>query len=280
MMRGTRLFALIALRVLASSSVVYAQQQIVRINCGGSGYRDSGGNLWIADQHFTNGETYTTTAAIGNTQNAKLLQSERFTRPSESMKYVIPVVNGVYDVRLNWSENYEKKTGARIFHVIIEGILAMANVDIFKEAGNRGFNKLVKSIRVTAVGGYLTIEFAPVKQNPKINAIEIIPFSNDAPHPDIRTVLKVVGDPEPEGIYWADSYSVGNHCYCDKVTSYDHGIDIIQVETQLGWMTVKQACEILGPGPGIKNRPIYNDVQCGNGPPNDEGDEQRCPGRV
>jgi hypothetical protein len=34
--------------------------------------------------------------------------------------------------------------GARIFHVIIEGIVAMANVDIFKEAGQKRFYKVEK----------------------------------------------------------------------------------------------------------------------------------------
>jgi hypothetical protein len=38
---------------------------------------------------------------------------------------------------------------------------------------------------------------------------------------------------------------------------------------------------LLGPGPGITDdTPLYNDVQCGNGPPNDAGDEHTCPGRV
>jgi hypothetical protein len=45
-------------------------------------------------------------------------------------------------------------------------------------------------------------------------------------------------------------------------------------------MTVREVCELLGPGPGRADRPVYNDVQCGNGPPNDHGDEVPCPGRV
>lgn len=36
----------------------------------------------------------------------------------------------------------------------------------------------------------------------------------------------------------------------------------------------------VGAGPGSTGRPIYNDVQCGNGPANDAGDEDYCPGRV
>jgi hypothetical protein len=232
------LFTLIAL--LANSVVVvYAQQQTVRINCGGPAFRDSEGKYWIADQHFTNGGTFTTSSAIYNTQNSKLLQSERYSGPNESVKYVVPVVNGVYDVRLQWSENYETTAGARMFHVIIEGMMAVTNVDIFKEAGERRFYKIDKTFRVTALGSSLTIEFARVKQNSKISSIEIIPLSSNAPHADIRAIVNVVGEPAPMGISWADSYSVGNNCSCDKVTSYDHGIGTVPVKTQLGWMTVK-----------------------------------------
>jgi hypothetical protein len=67
---------------------------------GGAAYRDSDGKMWIADRHFINGGTYTTTSAIANTKNSKRLQSERYSRPNEPMQYVVPVANGVYDVRL------------------------------------------------------------------------------------------------------------------------------------------------------------------------------------
>jgi hypothetical protein len=95
---------------------------------------------------------------------------------------------------------------------------------------------------------------------------------------DNTAILNVVGrkDVNPNG--WADSYSVGNSCYCK--TDFDHNIDVIVVSTPLGNMTVKQVCTLLGPGPGWDGRPRYNDIQCGNGPPNNAGDEDTCPGRV
>jgi hypothetical protein len=96
-------------------------------------------------------------------------------------------------------------------------------------------------------------------------------------HPDVLVVLNVTGGVTP-GANWADSYSVGNECFCD--TTFDHNIAPYYVETPLGWKTVKQVCDLLGPGPGKTNRPVYNDVQCGNGPPNDAGDEHVCPGRT
>ncbi|MDQ3036931.1 MAG: hypothetical protein M3Y87_31345 [Myxococcota bacterium] len=95
-------------------------------------------------------------------------------------------------------------------------------------------------------------------------------------HPDIVRVIDVVGrDP---GGGWSDSYSVGAECYCES--SFDHAIGDIVVSTPAGPRTVREVCDALGPGPGSAGRPLYNDIQCGNGPANDAGDEDDCPGRV
>lgn len=77
---------------------------------------------------------------------------------------------------------------------------------------------------------------------------------------------------------WTDSYSVDGRCYC--ATTFDHAIGEYLVETPAGMKTVQDVCEALGPGPGIEGNPVYNDIQCGNGPANDAGDEDYCPGRV
>jgi hypothetical protein len=213
-----------------------------------------------------------------------LYQSERWQKnTSPSIRYNVPVANGQYDVGLLFSENYPKlmSVGARVFDVFIENIMA-TTMDIFKEAG-AGYKALNKRFRVTVTDGFVTIEFKSKVENPKIGAIEITPVTgraqSTAVHPDIRHVAKVVGA-SPKGLSWADSYSVGDRCYCDGVTTYDHDIGRFYVQTPAGWKSVQQICEMLGPGPGKKDRPIYNDVQCGNGPPNDAGDEHNCPGRV
>jgi len=78
---------------------------------------------------------------------------------------------------------------------------------------------------------------------------------------DIRVILNVTGD--TPGPTWADTYSVGDRCYC--ITIFDHNIGTVYVETPLGWATVRDVCEYLGPGPGPEGRPVYNDIQCGNG---------------
>lgn len=95
-------------------------------------------------------------------------------------------------------------------------------------------------------------------------------------HPDIVRMIDVVGR-EPGG-GWSDSYSVGDQCYCES--TFDHDIGAVVVATPGGPRTVREVCDALGPGPGSAGRPIYNDIQCGNGPANDAGDEDDCPGRV
>ncbi len=100
-------------------------------------------------------------------------------------------------------------------------------------------------------------------------------------HPDIVRVLDTPLSEilrVPGGDSWADSYSVGDQCFCE--TTFDHNIGPVEVDTPVGRMTVRQACDRLGRGPGSNGRPKYNDVQCGNGPANDAGDEDWCPGRV
>lgn len=103
---------------------------------------------------------------------------------------------------------------------------------------------------------------------------------NNGLHPDIVRVADIpiediIRSPADN---WKDSYSVGDQCYCDS--TFDHNIGGILVETGQGTMTVLEACERIGPGPGAAGRPVYNDIQCGNGPANDAGDEDYCPGRV
>ena len=96
-------------------------------------------------------------------------------------------------------------------------------------------------------------------------------------HPDIQYDIPVKGT-NPGGMAWANSYSVGDQCYC--LSELKSGIDKYPIETPLGWMTVKDACAMLGQGPGVVGNPVYNDVQCGNGPPGNETNENICPGRV
>lgn len=89
---------------------------------------------------------------------------------------------------------------------------------------------------------------------------------------DNVAIVSVDGTQNP-GSGWGDSYSVGDRCYCDS-SNYDHGIGPVVVSTPCGSMTVIEACNLIGTTPGgSSGRPVYNDIQCGNGPANNAGDE-------
>ena len=96
---------------------------------------------------------------------------------------------------------------------------------------------------------------------------------------DIVQIIPVAGD-NPRGASWADSYSVGDECF--MYTNFDHDIGDVVVDTPMGSMTIRDLFDELGPGPGADGRPLYNDIQCGNGPPNSHriNDEINCPGLV
>ena len=55
-------------------------------------------------------------------------------------------------------------------------------------------------------------------------------------------------------ILWVDSYSVGANCYC--ASTLEHGFGEVMVVTPMGSLTIKQVCQLLGPGPGKSGRPV------------------------
>ena len=97
----------------------------------------------------------------------------------------------------------------------------------------------------------------------------------------VKVLSDVSGKYVPK-IRWADSYSVGNICHCD--TNFDQGVaNILIHNTPIGSITIEEIMKYLPVGPGRITQPIYNDLQCGNGPngPNEiDEQQQHCPGRV
>ncbi|CAM9258580.1 unnamed protein product [Ectocarpus sp. 4 AP-2014] len=96
---------------------------------------------------------------------------------------------------------------------------------------------------------------------------------------DIVRIIDVEGI-VPGGASWSDSYSVGSKCFMQ--TTLDHDIGEVVVDTPQGPMKIGELFDLLEPGPGSQDRPLYNDIQCGNGPTNFHNilDEILCPGLV
>lgn len=86
----------------------------------------------------------------------------------------------------------------------------------------------------------------------------------------------------PGAATWGDSF-LGTDGQCWPRSGYDHGIGGIQITTGSGeTLTIREAAALLGDSPSVYEDYTFNDVNCGNGPANDNGDEDtnQCPGLV
>ncbi len=151
----------------------------IRINAGGSTYVDSFGNTWAADTGYNTGtaKVWPDTLTVSGTSDPVLFRSERYDpAPSPDLSYTVNVPNGNYLVRLHMAETFASTSGPglRVFDIDIQGARAFEDVDIFVRAG--GANQaVVLEKSVTVSSDQLTIAFLHQVENPKVNAIEIVP---------------------------------------------------------------------------------------------------------
>lgn len=145
----------------------------VRIKCGVTeNMTDSEGNVWLADEGYADGDTYSLDDAnITNTTDQALYRTERYGMTS----YNFLVPNGKYTVKLLFAEIYSGITGPgdRVFSFNVQGH-EFKDFDIWVKAG--GFDTAyIQSVDVDVTNGTLNITFTPNVENPKINGIEILP---------------------------------------------------------------------------------------------------------
>jgi len=147
----------------------------IRINTGGPSYTDNSGNVWSADGDFSGGHTDDQAAGhvIKGTENTALFQDERWGKST----YTLPIPNGVYTVRLDFAEIYSscQSVGCRIFNVSLNGKTFLNHFDIYAKVG--GYTADTEQTVTTVTNGQLVIKFSPVKQQPQIAAIEVVPAS-------------------------------------------------------------------------------------------------------
>jgi malectin (di-glucose binding ER protein) len=170
----TKRSALIALVVfLFAPCIIHAQQQPIRVNCGGADYTDSNGHLWKADYGYNKGSIIPTPSIVNATADPALFQKARYYEGS-GLTYTFDVPDGTYHVNLYFSEVYgTAKVGSRIFNVKMQGYTAFSNLDIYAEAGSDA--ALIKGMDVAVTNGKIVIEFDSVVLSSKIDAIEILP---------------------------------------------------------------------------------------------------------
>ena len=140
------------------------------LNAGGDTYLSTAGVEFIDDEltgWLTGGLTYSGSAAIENTEDDELYQTERYGDCS----YSIPLANGTYDLILKFAEIYQDDPGIRKFHVDVEEERVIRDLDLIFRAGKNVAYDVILPLELT--DGNLDINFVTVIDNAKISALEI-----------------------------------------------------------------------------------------------------------
>jgi hypothetical protein len=135
------------------------------VNAGGPKYTDAQGIVYRANEQFTTGYAYTTTAAIAGTTDDRLYQSERYG----DFSYGIPVANGDYLVTLKFAEIYWTQPGQRVFNVLVEGVKVIGKLDLVAKVGPNAAYDVTLPVHVT--DGKLNIAFRSVVDAAKVSGI-------------------------------------------------------------------------------------------------------------
>jgi chitodextrinase len=210
----------------------------VRVNAGGPAYTDGSGHSWSADTGYNTGSAMDWGAvSISGTSNPTLYRTERWDdSPSPEMQYAFTVVNGNYEVKLHFAENYASASGQRVFDVDIEGVRRFDDIDIFAEAG--AGMALIRSTTVTVTDGQINIAFLHQTENPLINAIEILPQTgSDTQAPTTPTDLSATAVSASQiNLSWtASTDAVGVTAYLlERCLGSGCSSDFTQIANQLG----------------------------------------------
>ncbi|MHA6249030.1 malectin domain-containing carbohydrate-binding protein [Pontibacter sp. CAU 1760] len=153
------------------------------INAGGPKYIDTQQRTWNEDVYSTGGVIGSKSFDVAGTTDDQLYLKYRFASQGANFSYHIPAPESKnFTVKLHFLEPYYgapggktyNLTGARVFHVDLEGKRVISNYDIYSQDG--AGKAIVKTFNNVAVlDGILTIDFISVNNNAIISAIELIP---------------------------------------------------------------------------------------------------------
>ncbi len=148
------------------------------INCGGPAVI-TGTTNWVADSYSTNGNSQNYgVVPIANTTYDAIYQTERWM--GGNLNYQIPLPAGEYEIQLHFSElwNGAQNPGVRSFDIEIEGTTIETGYDIFSRVGSNSAD-IVRQRHMVS-DGLLNITIIKGNQNPKINAIAVLPRTFDS----------------------------------------------------------------------------------------------------
>jgi malectin (di-glucose binding ER protein) len=145
-------------------------------------YTDSHGNVWEPDTDFNVGSSGPVTLGVKGTSDPTLYQSERYSlNDTPALTYKIPATAGTYTLNLYFAETYFSSKGQRVFSVKVNGATVLTNFDIVAVAGAT-LTATIQTFLISSTGT-VTIEFDHGSaNNPKIDAIELIPIVQNLPN--------------------------------------------------------------------------------------------------
>jgi hypothetical protein len=163
----------------ASATPGATQTALFQVNSGGGA-----SSPYQADAFFNGGQAGSTTSTIDvsgvvNPAPQAVYRTWREgSKKATSFTYTFSglTANSVYTVRLHFSENEQRRVGARKFDVAINGAQVLNDFDVFAAAGAQ-FKAIVRTFNVTSSGtGQVVIPFTAVTSNqgPILNGIEIL----------------------------------------------------------------------------------------------------------
>ncbi|MEN0052801.1 MAG: malectin domain-containing carbohydrate-binding protein [Mucilaginibacter sp.] len=211
---------------------------LYRLNCGGPDYKDSFGNLWMADRHRDNpkqvgslswtddypgmpaffASQQRTFDQISGTGDSPLFQTFRYGM--NKLRFSFPVPDGDYRVELYFTEPWYgigggmDCSGWRLFDVAVNGETKIKNLDIWKEVG---CNKaLKKTITAHVKGGMLSISFPNVEAGESIISAIAISSLNKTVHVTTNNGGVIQSLKGAKGWSVQSWLDVGENVYADK----------------------------------------------------------------
>lgn len=192
--------------------------QEIRIMAGyekGKYYVDRLGETWLSDQYYNGGVPVSFPRQVtALTTDPALFETARMGRFS----YAVPLSSGPSELRLYFMERLigpgaqvrEGGENSRLFSVLLNGKIALSDFDPYADAGGNliGHIRAFKGVR-PGPDGLLRISFIAGREEPFLNAIEIIPTPDDRA-PPIHIVAQQNSFTDAGGRIWeSDRYYRG-----------------------------------------------------------------------
>lgn len=207
--RSSRSPVKIPATILSSNAASPTLGQEIRVMAGytkGEYYTDRFGKTWLSDRYFEGGAPLSFPRQVtALATDPTLYETARWGR----FTYSIPLTAGMYELRLYFMERMigpgtigQGGENTRLFSVLLNGKPILSGFDPYSDAGGN-FVGHIRAFKGITPGpeGHLRIDFIPARDEPFLNALEIIP-TPDGRAPPFRIVAQENSVTDSEGRIW------------------------------------------------------------------------------